>query len=237
MLPFQYGSTLAKDLASEDALYALSELFHFSASAEQQCLNLIHNRLERELSFITTDRGHGNHGVSLANLRYIKSILRRHEGSLAETSNMLENRSSLDWPRVPDTAAGAEKTNHTANLLLTDFRHLLRRAESLSRECEQGMATLANITVLEESRQSVDMGLRVERLTVIATLFIPLSFVCSVWGMNFKELGTGSLPIWWFFVTAGPIVALSYSIYRYDVLIKAIFWKRHTNRAEQGEGW
>ncbi|RYP41073.1 hypothetical protein DL767_001234 [Monosporascus sp. MG133] len=187
LLPFQYGSRLDRDLASEDALYALSELFQFAASAEQQFLNFIHHRIERELSFIGFERGLSNHEVSLVNLRYIKGILKRHEQSLAETSNMLENRSSLDWPRVSSASTRAGKAEQTANLLLTDFKYLLQRAESLARECEQGMATLANTAVLEESRRTVDMGMRVERLTMIATVFIPLSQMSTVDFMDHED--------------------------------------------------
>ncbi len=230
LLPLQYGSRLDRGLACEDALYALSELFQFAASAEQQFLNFINHRIERELSFIGIGQGLTNHEVSLVNLRYIKGILKRHEQSLAETSNMLENRSSLDWPRASSTSTRVHKSEQAASLLLTDFKHLLQRAESLARECEQGMETLANTSILEESRRTVDMGMRVERLTMIATVFIPLSFVCSVWGMNFIELGSGSRPFWWFFVTAGPIVLVSFLIYRYDIVVKAFSRILHAGR-------
>ncbi|KAI1819343.1 hypothetical protein F4861DRAFT_147941 [Xylaria intraflava] len=231
LLPFQYGTRLDRDLASRDALYALSELFQFAASAELQFLNFIHGRIEHELSFIGVERGPINHEVLLENLRYIRVILKPHEQSLAEVSALLENRSSLDWPR----ARQPDKSEKTASMLLTDFRYLLAHAKSLARECEQGMAMLANAAALEESRRTVDMGMRVERLTIIATIFIPLSFVCSVWGMNFVELGTGSQHVWWFFVTAGPIVLASFLIYRYDVVIKAILWILHVVRRVRGK--
>ncbi|KAK7418468.1 hypothetical protein QQX98_003960 [Neonectria punicea] len=187
-LPFHYGSQLDRELACHDALYALSELFKFAASSEVQFLNCLQYRIERELTFIGAVKGSSGRAVSLINLRYIKAILKKHEQSLAGTTCLLKSRDSLDWPRV----RSSDKAEQTATILLADFEYLLRRTESLARECEQGMATLANSAVLEESRRSVDMGLRVEKLTRIATIFIPLSFVCSVWGMNFQELGTGT---------------------------------------------
>lgn len=150
------------------------------------------------------------------NLKYIKTQLTSHGERLAETIGLLENRHSLDWPRVP-TSDAAEKT---AALLLTDFKYLLHRADSLARECEQGMATLANSSMLDESRRSVDNAIRVERLTVLATIFIPLSFVCSIWGMNFQEMGSGSLHFWMWFATAGPIVAFSLAVYHFDFVRK-----------------
>jgi CorA-like Mg2+ transporter protein len=214
LLPFQYGSRLDKDLASRDALYALSELFHFAASAEVQFLNLLHKRIEHELSFVGAENVGQYHSVSLLNLKYIKMLLTSHAQGLTETIGILRNRQSLDWPRV-DNAATTEKA---AVLLLADFEYLLQRAETLARECEQGMATLANSSVLEESRRSANMAMRVQRLTVIGTIFIPLSFVCSMWGMNFQELGTGSQPMWMLSVSSAPVLLFAYIVYRWDAV-------------------
>ncbi|KFA68415.1 hypothetical protein S40285_10002 [Stachybotrys chlorohalonatus IBT 40285] len=47
-----YGQQLDKTVASEDALYALSELFSFAAAAEIQFLNLLEFLIEYELSFV-----------------------------------------------------------------------------------------------------------------------------------------------------------------------------------------
>lgn len=56
LLPFLYGSRLDKILASRDALYALSELFRFAASAaEVQSFNFIEKRINHELSLIETE--------------------------------------------------------------------------------------------------------------------------------------------------------------------------------------
>lgn len=216
LLPSQYGSRLDKDLASQDALYALSELFRFAASAEVQFLNLLHKKIEQELSFVGgAEQVYQRDAVSLLNLKYIKTQLQRHAQGLAENISILRNRRSLDWPRVSDDVAAAEEM---AVLLLADFEYLLRRAEMLARECEHGMTTLANSSVLQETKHSANMAMTVKRLTTIGTIFIPLSFVCSVWGMNFKELGTGSQPLWMWFATVAPVVLIAYLVYRWDFL-------------------
>jgi Mg2+ and Co2+ transporter CorA len=197
-------------------LYALSELFHFAASAEVQFLNLLHKRIMHELSFVGDENVAPYHSVSLLNLKYINMQLTSHAQGLTETIGILRNRQSLDWPRV-DNSAPAEKT---AVLLLADFEYLLQRAGTLARECEQGMATLANSAVLEESRRSANMTMTVQRLTILGTIFIPLSFVSGVWGMNFKELGTGSQPMWMLFPSMAPVILLSYLVYRWDAVTR-----------------
>jgi Mg2+ and Co2+ transporter CorA len=203
MLPFQYGQQLEQDLAAKDALYALSELFLFAATAEVQFLNLIRSLIEHELSFIGEAKFHA---ISLLNLRYIKAQLSSHERHLAETVNILKNRQWLGWPSSP-----SEESKKTAAMLITNYQFLVELAKNLGRDTEQGMATLANASVLDESRRSANNAMRVQRLTVLATIFIPLSFICAVWGMNFKEMGTGTLPMWWWIVTAVPVLIYPWS--------------------------
>lgn len=80
------------------------------------------------------------------------------------------------------------------------------------------METLADSAVLEEARRSAETALSVQRLTTIATVFIPLSFVCSIWGMTFEVFGTGSQPLWKLFVSAVPVVGFALVIYYWDGL-------------------
>ena len=214
LLPLQYGLRLDKELARQDALYALSELFQFAASAEGQMLNLLSSHIEHELSFVGDQNFGQYHPASLLNLKFIKAQLTSLAQRLAETVSILQNRHLLDWPRAENSA----RAERAGVLLLADFAYLLQRAETLARECEQGMTTLANSSILEESRRSADMAMRVQRLTVIATIFIPLSFTCSFWGMNFKEMGSGRQPLWMWLASAAPIIFLSYIVYRWGTL-------------------
>lgn len=216
LLPFQYGAQLDKELARQDALYALSEVFRFAAFSEVQFLNLIHNCIEHELSFVALQDVDRRNAFSLLNLKYIKTQLASHARNLAETVSTLENRHTLDWPRAPSSTAA----DQAAALLLTDFKYLLQRADDLARECEQGMTTLTNSSILEESRRSTENAMRVQKLTVLATIFIPLSFTCSFWGMNFAELGTGTVHLWAWFATGAPIIMFCFIVYHFDVLLR-----------------
>ncbi|KAM7205139.1 hypothetical protein V8F20_003276 [Naviculisporaceae sp. PSN 640] len=216
LLPFQYGGRLDREVARQDALYALTELFQFAASAEAQLLNLVQNRIANEMSLVGGGGDSGQHlSIALLNLKSLKVLLTSHAQGLGEVITVVANRHALEWPRIEN--AVAEKA---AVLLLADLEYLQRRNEALSRECEQGMATLANMAVLEESKRSVGMSRTVQRLTVIGTIFIPLSFVCSVWGMNFEELGTGSKPMWMWIPSAVPVVVLSYLIYNWEAVLR-----------------
>lgn len=227
-LPFQYGSFLVdKERARGDALYALSGLLLFAASAEVQFLNLLRRRIELELSLFTAEDVTRNHFVLLPNLKYIRTVLAAHAHSLEETTALLRNHHLLDWPRLRDDAV----VERTAAQLLADFEHLLQQVHAMERECEQGIATVANSAALEESRRSVELAVTVQKLTVIGTVFIPLSFVCSVWGMNFKELGSGTKPMWMFAASLAPVLLFAYTIYSWS------FVSRVVRKVKLKQGW
>lgn len=63
----------------------------------------------------------------------------------------------------------------------------------------------------EENRRQSQRGIeqtdRISKLSFLAYFYIPLTFVASFYGMNFKELGT-SLSIWSYFVMAMPLLIL-----------------------------
>jgi hypothetical protein len=229
LLPYQYGDNLDRSLAAKDALYALSELISFAASAQAQFLNLVQERIEHELSFVGSQGGVNAHdfGTSLVNLRYIKTHLASHMERLAEISYLLQNRRCVNWPRVPES----ELAEKTATLLVKDYEFLTRRAQGLAEECQHGIATLANSCALEESRLSANNAAQVHKLTVLATIFVPLSFLCGVWGMNFEELGSGRLHVWWWFVTAFPVLLLALFIYYFEGIV-AIFDKMKSTRGQ-----
>ncbi|KAI0906453.1 hypothetical protein F4823DRAFT_607160 [Ustulina deusta] len=229
LLPMHYGSQLKKESSSGHVLHALSELFQFAASAEIQFLNFLCHRIEHELSLVGSEGMTWSHQISLLNLKYIKAQLTQHVQSLTNTVEILRNRSSADWLRVSQDDSRTDDVSNNnklrnegkaAEALLTDFDFLLQRANSLIRECENGMSTLANSAILEESRRSTKVARSMQRLSVIATVFIPLSFVCAIWGMNFRELGSGSKPIWWWLVSAIPVIIVTLVIYQWKFLVE-----------------
>ena len=186
----------------EEAFAMLDELFGFAVSAECQFLNLFTERIEQELSSI----GHGpddqGNQVSLLNLKHMKAHLLRHRRYLSDMVAVLQ---------IFDSVTST----------IDDFVHLLQSTQDLIRECETGMSTLASNSVLAESQRSYANAMRVQRLTYVATVYIPLSFICSVWGMNFAEFGQGTLSIWWFPVTFVPTLFITLLVlFRWDSMVK-----------------
>jgi Mg2+ and Co2+ transporter CorA len=75
--------------------------------------------------------------------------------------------------------------------------------------------------VLEDSKKSIEQAVTINGLTKLAFIFIPLNLFTSAFGINIKQLGTGSAEVWMLFTTlvvistlvlVAIIVSLQYSI-------------------------
>lgn len=208
LLPFQYGQFLNKEMLSNDAMYALSEVFRLSAASEAQFLNLMRDQIEHELEISTK-----LDNASMVNLRYLKKILDDHASRLAETVLVLSSQDQFAWPRAALNSDEREDADCVKRRLLIDFKYLLQRTETLSTSCEKGMQSLVNTAAFRESAKSVANAERVGQLTLLGTIFVPLSFTCSAFGMNFKVFGQGELAMWIFFPTAAGVMLILYLLW------------------------
>jgi hypothetical protein len=104
----------------------------------------------------------------------------------------------------------------TAKGLLEDYEQLHVRCIDLSKMCMRGITLAMNKATIEESRKAVEQSERLKKLTLLATLFIPLTFSSSLFGMNIDLLGQSSVGFWWFLVVCVPITLFAYMIYLWD---------------------
>lgn len=90
--------------------------------------------------------------------------------------------------------------------------------------CTQGITLAMNKATIEESRKAIEQSERVKKLTLLATLFIPLSFSSSLFGMNIDLLGQNAVAFWWFFVLCVPITLFAYIFYLWDFQVVRRYW-------------
>ncbi|KAK7420406.1 hypothetical protein QQX98_002829 [Neonectria punicea] len=120
------------------------------------------------------------------------------ERVVALLQHLLQQQPDIEPSRVGgkqaamDTPAGQD----AATCLLGDFQELLDRANGL-------------LDALEESAKGLDQTARFGRLSLLAFLFLPLSLSTAIFGMNFREFGTGDLSIWVLAPVASLLFALS----------------------------
>jgi hypothetical protein len=115
--------------------------------------------------------------------------------------------------------------------LKRDYRFILSLAQSLLSDCDKGIQIMMNDSVLHQSQKAIAQAKEVTKLTRLAFLYIPLSFVSSVFGMNVTLFGSGKVPIWAWAIVSGFVLALSLVFLKYDVyaFVRGL-WNSHTKR-------
>lgn len=212
VLPFDFDTFLDGDIAKHNAFYALSNLFQHAAFSEMQVLSLLGWRIKCEMDTLETGGAHQTH--SLGNLQCFRNALDRRVSYIRDTLRAVRSNEHPKWParsqdRV-EVALIAEK-------LIEDYEEMLAMALDLCQRCSEGMGIMMNLAVVAESQKSIELAQRLKKLTVLASFFIPLTFTCSLFGMNFREFGQGNLHVWLFVIVAIPMVTLSFFFYTYDM--------------------
>lgn len=214
LLPNQLGRGLDKALMRDDALYALSDLFHLSAAAENQVLYGIQVEVENELRIA---RGEKLNPAATTNLAHLKLIVDEHLKSLTETATILANWDVLGWPSAGENATVKDK----ARLLLENFVHLKGCAGKISSDCQEAINSL---TAEATRREGAKNALFTCCLALSTFVFTPFILVTAVFGMNFSEME--NLALW---VLAPAIAgAILFSVLVIVLWLRAghIPWKR-----------
>ncbi|KAF2009120.1 hypothetical protein BU24DRAFT_90890 [Aaosphaeria arxii CBS 175.79] len=256
ILPLQYDSLIALvDLARrapQDPLSMCLPLFAHAAFSEVQFLNLMESRIRIQIDAIAE----GVSGDALGTFQYFSNILNRHAQQLkdstrafyklAERSSQGSNGFRAESP-VPRSAVAqglgmrrqASETESARSIgsstsdsaftvkgLWEDYEQLHVRCVDLSKLCTQGINLAMNKAAIEESRKAIEQSERLKKLTLLATLFIPLTFSASLFGMNIDILGQNGVQFWWFFVLCIPITLSVYILYLWDFEVLRRSWVR-----------
>ncbi|KAM3086319.1 hypothetical protein ACMFMG_000455 [Clarireedia jacksonii] len=121
----------------------------------------------------------------------------------------------IDSRALPD----GEKEEY--NLLLQDYKHLAAMVEKYSALLETKLAVVTSLVQITDSRWSLREAHNITRLTNLALLFVPLSFITSLLGMN-DTISRHSLIL--FFSIAVPVCGIVFLIAWYPEM------KIHLNR-------
>ena len=197
LISSQYGLLLNRATMNNDPIYALSELFRFSATSESQFLNMIHFQMKK--SFLVLE---SQMSSSLENFRYHKGLLDDQAHSIKGIIRALNKPMNLG-------GLGDQKGSEAVDTLVEDWTHLLELAQTLAAKCVEGMDIILSTIQLQESQEAIRQARGLRRLTLLAFFFLPLSLTTSFFGMNFREFGTGRLSVWVVFVVLIPVIVVS----------------------------
>lgn len=130
------------------------------------------------------------------------------------TECLLENKANLQAFLPAFSSPSAQSQLRDMEYLISRFQ----RQETLLRERMNYRASMAS---LQESRAQLQQNSRVKILTQLAFIFIPLSFISSVFGMNIDVLDTGPTRFWVALVSI-PIVYLGVAFIWFLINIRVI---------------
>jgi Mg2+ and Co2+ transporter CorA len=240
--------------APQDPLSMCIPLFAHAAFSEVQFLNLMESRVQIQIDNITqgiladalgTLQYFSNilnrHAQQLKDsTRALRKLAERSgqglNGVRAENPmpkiavppslGMDTRRQSPETETVRNFISNSSDGAFTTNGLLEDYEQLRSRCVDLSKLCTQGITLAMNKATIEESRKAMEQSGRVKKLTLLATLFIPLSFTASLLGMNIDLLGQNAVRFWWFFVLSVPITLFAYIFYLWDIQLLRRCWAR-----------
>lgn len=179
-LAAQYGITLDRALMRTDALYTFSELFNVSLCAENQFVNVVQAEIN-----VATSSFHGQEEACIDTLSYCKNLLDEHADRMKECMALLDPERHTDWPAV--TAERRIPVQSKIRDIRKDYEHLLQRCTTLADRAIHGSNFIQNYAMLLGSERAISQATEVGRLTLLAYLFLPLSFVTSFYGMNFLD--------------------------------------------------
>ena len=108
------------------------------------------------------------------------------------------------YPQLSQTQPHDNQQDQSLQSLLPDFQLVLEDIDSMQNHIAQLVSVATAFQSLDEGRRAMDQNNNVARLTYLATLFIPLSFVSGFLSMV-PDVSQLRQTIWIFFVIAIPL--------------------------------
>jgi len=160
-----------RKLCNEDPFMFLSDIYETSA------LSWMHVFSYMRASFASLPPSPTDQAPIL---RADKVVLDRATCYFAEVISFL-NHPPITWQK-------SDRSKDVARRLLTDFEALRVEAESLSKRCSESISIAMSTISILDSQKSLAEARRVQFITYLAFIFIPMTFIATCFGMNIQEL-------------------------------------------------
>ncbi|CZT46684.1 uncharacterized protein RSE6_07149 [Rhynchosporium secalis] len=194
----------------------MSELFVFVAASELTLLKFIAIKIDKAVK----DASEVDQETAItpqADLVFYRRLLERRSREAKSTLSHICNRHTLIWPTATGDSAAQSKSSLAALRSEKDFRYLIEVIEGLCGICDRELSVLVNAAGIAEAKRGIEQGKTLFGFTWLASIFVPLSFTTSLFGMNVREFEKAELPIWVWVVVTIPIFLFS---------VVFLFWGR-----------
>jgi hypothetical protein len=209
-LPREFHLTIDHTIARIDPLYALSPIFLFAATEANSFLAGMLRRYEI-IAGSLWDPAHAK--TFMEELILSKHLL---------DDNASRQEQVVRFLQAPQLAVWADRLDAQQRLVAdkakkfveADFEYLRTRCRQLSSHHQEAISILTSVAALAESRKQITLATQVTKLTILASVFLPLSFCTGIFGMNFVELE--GLRIWIWGVVTVVIGVVTLVVYGWD---------------------
>ena len=103
-----------------------------------------------------------------------------------------------------EVQAAKDQNPEYCNLLIQDFKHIKFNMDAYSRRLEAMVPILTSVIQIIDSQRSLMETANISRLTYLALVFIPLTFVTGLFSMN-NDIAPGGKVFWLYFAVAIPL--------------------------------
>jgi hypothetical protein len=232
-LPYEFHLVLDHTIAALDPLYALSPIFRFAATTSNQALNGL---LQRYEIISSTNWDPKDYKDFLEQLILHKHLLDDNACRHEEVLRYLRSPHLSQWAKSL-TAEQTKIADTAKRAVEVDYEYLYRQCRDYSEHHQVAITILTSLTALRESNQQIKLATQVTKLTILATIFLPLSFCTSIFGMNFIELE--NLSIWIGAVVTVCIGIVTFVVYQWDDKKRVIeplarMWAQHRIKSRKG---
>ncbi len=121
-----------------------------------------------------------------------------------------------------------DRDGGTCRLLIEDYKHIASSLDIYSRRLEAMVPIVTSLIQIIDSHRSLIETANLSRLTHLALVFVPLTFVSGLFSMN-ETVKPGSKAFWIYFTVAIPLCMLVFLMAhpprKVTGLFAAEFWK------------
>ncbi|KAH7407134.1 hypothetical protein BKA64DRAFT_408053 [Cadophora sp. MPI-SDFR-AT-0126] len=171
------------------------------------CCDYIHSSLRMISKECFTSTWQSSHQLG-SNIADVSRVLEYQQANEFNHKCLVYSRESITKYLAQQNEAVQSKWSP----IIRDYDALIKNADRLGAEIQARLQIMLNSTAIEEARRGLGQADSIKRLTVIALVFIPLSFASSVLGMNVKEIDGSDVGIKHFFLVAAISGFLAYLI-------------------------
>lgn len=227
-LPVCYGRSLDDLDWPSSPFSVLSELLSFVIASQLQFMKQLELRITNCVSEPDGIDG-GRDAVSQQrNLVYYRRLLQDQVRKSGRVNDFIKHRKLLGWSGgVTSSPRGEEDADTAAVRLQLDILHVANLAMELRDRCDREMTVLINAANIAEVQRGIRHGRTLYKLTLLAAIYVPASFVTSFFGMNIYELGAQDGPRFWIWAVVTVVLfTASFAFFFLTRQILRRFWKQ-----------